>query len=166
MKNLRYIVILLMVIAGTIHLPAAIVEFGSDTQTSWTVSAGDECSSGSTVRLNGVVATLGSAADDAVNWTWHAGNQGLLPAQMPSTDGTTEGLITSFSATAPFGPVPTHGAFVMIKPTKAGAVIISGKASANATQPIVFLTCDKNDPSTIISAKITAWDAATTEWTQ
>ena len=166
MKNLRYIVILLMVIAGTIHLPAAIVEFGSDTQTSWTVSAGDECSSGSTVRLNGVVATLGSAADDAVNWTWHAGNQGLLPAQMPSTDGTTEGLITSFSATAPFGPVPTHGAFVMIKPTKAGAVIISGKASANATQPIVFLTCDKNDPSTIISAKIMAWDAATTEWTQ
>ena len=166
MKNLRYIVILLMVIAGTIHLPAAIVEFGSDTQTSWTVSAGDECGSGSTVRLNGVVATLGSAADDAVNWTWHAGNQGLLPAQMPSTDGTTEGLITSFSATAPFGPVPTHGAFVMIKPTKAGAVIISGKASANATQPIVFLTCDKNDPSTIISAKIMAWDAATTEWTQ
>lgn len=67
MKNLRYIVILLMVIAGTIHLPAAIVEFGSDTQTSWTVSAGDECGSGSTVRLNGVVATLGSAADDAVN---------------------------------------------------------------------------------------------------
>ena len=100
MKNLRYIVILLMVIAGTIHLPAAIVEFGSATQTSWTASAGDECGSGSTVRLNGVVATLGSAADDAVNWTWHAGNAGLLPSQMPSVDGTAGTLITSFSEEA------------------------------------------------------------------
>lgn len=152
-------------VIGQSRMLAAVIQFGGTSQTSWTAQAGNDCTSGSTVTLNGFVATLGSPSDNTVNWTWHSGNAGLLPAQMPSTDGTAATLITSFSATAPFGSIPTHGAFLKIEPTKTGAVIISGKASANASQPLVFVTCDKNNPTTILSAQITAWDTNVTEWT-
>ena len=165
MKRIRLFLITLSVLAGSAGLFAAIVHFGSATQTEWTATAADGCDMGSTITLDGVVVTLGSADDTGAGWSWHAGNGGLLPSQMPSTEGTVESLITSFSATAPFGPVPTHGAFLKIEPTKTGAITISGKASANAAQPLIFVTLDKNDPTVILSAKITPWDANVTQWT-
>ena len=165
MKRIRLFLITLSVLAGSAGLFAAIVHFGSATQTEWTATAADGCDMGSTVTLDGVVVTLGSADDTGAGWSWHAGNGGLLPSQMPSTEGTVESLITSFSATAPFGLVPTHGAFLKIEPTKTGAITISGKASANAAQPLIFVTLDKNDPTVILSAKITPWDANVTQWT-
>jgi hypothetical protein len=45
---------------------------------------------------------------------------------MPSTDGTAETVITEVSEEAPFGNLPSHGAFLKIEPTKAGTITISG----------------------------------------
>ena len=165
MRKFKQFLITMCVLACSAGLFAAVVQFGGTSQKSWTATASDGCDNGSVITLDGVVVTLGSADDSGVSWSWHAGNQGLLPSQMPSTDGTAATLITSFSATDPFGTLPTHGAFLKIEPTKAGAITISGKASANAAQPLVFVTADKDDPTTIIAAKITAWDANVTEWT-
>ena len=165
MKQIKLLIITLSVLASSAGLFAAIIQFGSTSQTEWTATSADGCNMGSTVTLDGVVVTLGSADDAGASWSWHAGNGGLLPSQMPSTEGTVESLITSFSATAPFGTLPTHGAFLKIEPTKAGAITISGKASANAAQPLVFVTLDKTDPTVILSAKITPWDSSVTQWT-
>ena len=165
MKQIKLLIITLPVLASSAGLFAAIIQFGSTSQTEWTATSADGCNMGSTVTLDGVVVTLGSADDAGASWSWHAGNGGLLPLQMPSTEGTVESLITSFSATAPFGTLPTHGAFLKIEPTKAGAITISGKASANAAQPLVFVTLDKTDPTVILSAKITPWDSSVTQWT-
>ena len=83
---------------------------------------------------------------------------------MPSTDGTEETLITEFSEESPFGTLPTHGAFLMIEPSKAGVITIKAKASASADQPLVFVTLDKSNPTVILSAVITPWDNSVTEW--
>lgn len=130
----------------------------------WSANAGSGCSSGSTVTLKGVVVTLGSPSD-AITWDWHAGNAGLLPAQMPSTDGTAETLITSFSEEAPFGTLPTHGFFLKIEPSIAGTLTISGKPSASDAQPLVFVTADKETPTEIQAAKVIPYDASVTTWT-
>lgn len=164
MKHFKLFLIAASVIVGSASLLAAVIQMGSTSQTSWTATSENSCNSGSTITLDGIVVTLGSADDSDVSWTWHAGNQGLLPSQMPSANGTKETLVTSFAAVAPFGQLPTHGAFLKIEPTKTGNVTISGKASANAAQPLVFVTCEKDNPSVIISVKITAWDSNTTQW--
>ena len=136
MKRIRLFLITLSVLAGSAGLFAAIVHFGSATQTEWTATAADGCDMGSTVTLDGVVVTLGSADDTGAGWSWHAGNGGLLPSQMPSTEGTVESLITSFSATAPFGLVPTHGAFLKIEPTK----MLTFYALANVVLCVVIMS--------------------------
>ncbi len=165
MKHFKLSLIAFALLAGSAGAYADIVDFGSETQTEWTATSADGCDMGSTVTLDGVVVTLGSPDDTGVNWTWHAKNAGLLPSQMPSTEGTVESLITEFSEEAPFGLLPTHGAFLKIEPSKAGAITITAKASANAAQPLVFVTLDKNDPTTILSAQITPWDNSVTQWT-
>ena len=124
MKKMRLFLIALSLLAGSANMRADIVDFGSDSQTEWNATADDGCDMGSTVTLDGVKVTLGSPDDAGVTWTWHAGNAGLLPSQMPSTDGTAETLITEFSEEAPFGNLPSHGAFLKIEPTKAGTITI------------------------------------------
>ena len=141
------------------------IGFGDSSQSEWTATAADGCDMGSTITLDGVVVTLGSPNDTGVTWTWHNGNAGLLPSQMPSTEGTAETVITTFQEEAPFGDLPQHGAFLKIEPTKAGSITISGKASANAAQQLVFVTCDKNNPQTIVSATLTPWNNSETQWT-
>ena len=140
------------------------IGFGDTSVSEWAATAADACNNGSTITLNGVVVTLGSPDDADVTWSWHAGNAGLLPSQMPSADGTAETLITEFSEEEPFGTLPTHGAFFRIEPTKAGVITIKGKASASADQSLVFVTLDKNNPTSILAASITPWDNSVTEW--
>lgn len=130
----------------------------------WTAGPTSGIASGSDISFDGMKVTIGSP-DDNTTWAWHAGNQGLLPSQMPSTEGTVESLVTTFSETETFGELPTHGAFLKIEPTKAGTITINGKASANAEQPLVFVTCDKTSPTSILTAKITQWDNSVTQWT-
>lgn len=129
----------------------------------WTAGPTSGIASGSDITFDGMKVTIGSP-DDNTSWSWHAGNQGLLPSQMPSTEGTAESLITSFSETGPFGVLPTHGAFLKMEPTKVGTITISGKASANAAQPLVFVTCNKDESSTILAVNVTPWDNSVTQW--
>ncbi len=165
MKYFKLFFVTLSLLAGTASLYADIIDFGSTTQTEWTATSTDGCNNGSTITLDGVVVTFGSADNSEVTWSWHSGNAGLLPSQMPSTEGTAESLITSFSEEEPFGELPTHGAFFKIEPSKTGSITFLGKASANAVQPLIFVTCDKNDPTFILAAQITAWDNSVTQWT-
>ncbi|MBQ9285373.1 MAG: glycosyl hydrolase 115 family protein [Bacteroidaceae bacterium] len=164
MKRIKQILIVLAALAGTAGAWAAVTQFGGTETKEWTATSADGCNSGTTITLDGAVVTLGSADNSSVTWDWNAKNGGLLPSQMPTTDGTTGTLITSFSATSPFGTLPTKGCFLQIQPTKKGTITIKGKPSANAAQKLVFVTLDKSNPSTILAAQITDYNAATTEW--
>lgn len=141
-----------------------IAHYDAEAENVWAATPTSGIPSGSDITFDGLKVTIGNA-DDPASWTWHAGNQGLIPSQMPSTDGTMETLITSFSETEPYGVLPTHGALLKMEPTKSGTVTISGKASANAAQPLVFVTCDKTASLTILAVKMTAWDNNVTQWT-
>ncbi|MBQ8095842.1 MAG: chitobiase/beta-hexosaminidase C-terminal domain-containing protein [Prevotella sp.] len=164
MRRYKLLLIALAWLAGAASLHADIIQFGSLEDTEWTATADDGCSNGSTIVLDGVVVTIGSAEDAEVSWSWNAKNAGLIPTQMPSTEGTVESLITSFSDVEPFGELPTHGAFFKIQPSRPGNITFRGKASANEAQPLIFVTCYKDNP-TIIEANITPWDNSVTEWT-
>ncbi len=143
---------------------AEVVHYDATAKNAWVATPTSGIPSGSDITFNGATVTIG-APDDAVTWAWHAGNQGLLPSQMPSTGGTIETLITSFSDTEPYGELPTHGAFLKIEPSTASKITISGKASANAAQPLVFVACQNNNPLSPESVKITPWDNDVTQWT-
>lgn len=140
------------------------VHFEATAENVWTAGPVSGIASGSYITFEGMKVTIG-APDDIVAWSWHAGNQGLIPSQMPSAEGSSESLITSFSETEPFGVLPAHGAFLKLEPSSAGRVIISGKASSNAAQSLVLVTCDKTWSSTIQSVMITPWDNSVTQWT-
>ena len=159
-----FLTLLVAMTCASVGLWAAVTAFGSSEQTSWTATSSSGCNSGTTITLDGVQVTLGSPDNSSLNWTWNAKNEGILPDQMPTTDGTAATLITSFSATSPFGTLPTRGCFLKIEPTKEGTVTISGKPSANAAQSLIFVTADKNDPTTILSAQVTPYNVSTTEW--
>ena len=163
MKHLKLILAAILLITASNRLSAEVKSFEGDADNSWTATASDACDNGSTISFDGMMMTIG-AANDGVNWTWHAGNGGLLPSQMPSTGGNAGTLITSFSETAPFGPLPTHGAFLKIEPSSVGKVTIRGLASRNTAQPLIFVTTHRSDPSTILAVKITAWDANVSQW--
>lgn len=94
---------------------------------------------GDYVQLNGVKLTFGNQADENTTWTWNAGNAGMLPAQMPSTDGTAATLITEFSEESPFGTLPTRGNFFKLEATQDGLVTITCKPSTDAAQKLVFV---------------------------
>ncbi|MBR1800273.1 MAG: glycosyl hydrolase 115 family protein [Bacteroidaceae bacterium] len=164
MKRIKQILIVLAALAGTAGAWAAVVQFGSTSTTEWTATSADGCNSGSTITLDGAVVTLGSADNSSVTWDWNAKNGGLLPSQMPTTDGTTSTLITSFSAASPFGTLPTQGCFLKIEPTKTGTFTIKGKPSSQSAQKLVFVTLDKNNPTTILSAQIDTYSSSITEW--
>ena len=164
MRHYKLLLVFLAMLAGSISSYADIKQFGSLEDTEWAATSDDGCSNGSTIVLDGVVITIGSPEDAEVSWSWHAGNAGLIPTQMPSTEGTVESLITSFMDVEPFGDLPTHGAFFKIQPNRPGLITFRGKASANSAQPLIFVTCFKGDP-TILAAEITPWDGNVTEWT-
>ena len=84
MKQIKLLIITLSVLASSAGLFAAIIQFGSTSQTEWTATSADGCNMGSTVTLDGVVVTLGSPDNSEVTWTWHSGNAALPPSQMPS----------------------------------------------------------------------------------
>lgn len=136
-----------------------LVTWGDGTGTSWSASTGGPFFSGSQVLLKGATITLGNIADALTTWSYNSGNVGLLPSQMPSTDGTTNTLITEFSATAPFGTLPTRGCFLKIEATETGTLSIGCKPSTDAAQRLFFLTMDG---TSIASAQVLTnlWDAS------
>ena len=164
MKKFQLFLLVLTALACTLGVWAAVVQFGSTSVSEWAATSSSGCSAGSTVTLDGAVITFGSADDASTSWSWHAGNAGLLPSQMPSTDGTAATLVTTFSEEEPFGTLPTRGNFFKIEPTTEGTITISGKPSANAAQPLVFVTADKEAPTTILTAKVTPYDASESYW--
>ena len=158
----------LLALAGTVctlGVWAAVTQFGSTSISEWAATASSGCSAGSTITLDGAVITFGSPDDPSTSWSWHAGNAGLLPSQMPSTDGTAATLITTFAESEPFGTLPTRGNFLKVEPSAEGTLTISGKPSANAAQSLVLVTADKADPTTILAAKVTPYSASETYWT-
>lgn len=134
--------------------------WGNGTGTSWSSPTSGTYYSGSTISLKGVTITLGSADDASHGWEYNSGNKGLLPAQMPNTDGTVSTLITSFSTTTPFGTLPTKGCFLKIVPSEDGKVTINCKPSTGKGQSLVFVTATSDAPTTITAAAI---DASTAE---
>jgi hypothetical protein len=79
MKKMRLLLlIVLSLMAGSAYMKADIVHLGSESLTEWSATADDGCSNGSTIVLDGVVVTMGSAEDADVSWTWNARNAGLI----------------------------------------------------------------------------------------
>jgi len=136
--------------------------WGDGTGTSWNSPTSGTYYSGSTIALDGVTVTLGSTDDSSVTWTWHSGNAGLIPSQMPNTNGTSSTLITTFSETSPFGTLPTRGCFLKIVATADGILSVGCKPSTNSAQKLVFVTMDADNPTIIASASVNGsiWDSS------
>lgn len=134
-----------------------LITWGNGNEPSWTAPTGGPYHSGSQILLKGATITLGNIDDAQTTWTYNSSNSGLLPSQMPSTGGTTTTLVTDFSATAPFGTLPTHGCFLKIEATETGTLAIGCKPSTDAAQKLVFATTDGTNT---ISAQVipTIWD--------
>ena len=143
----------------TAHAGTA-TSWGDGTGTSWSTPTSGTYYSGSTISLDGLNVMLGSASDSNVTWTWNSGNAGLIPSQMPNTDGTSSTLVTTFSETSPFGTLPTRGCFMKITTTAAGTLTIGCKPSTDGAQRVVMVTMDANNPTVISSATIKATNAA------
>ena len=136
-----------------------LVTWGDGTSASWTAPTGGPYYSGSQVLLKGASITLGNADDAQTTWSYHSGNGGLIPSQMPSTDGTANTLVTEFSETTPYGTLPTRGCLLKIEASETGTLTIGCKPSTDAAQQLVLVTMDGND---IASAKMIpgVWDAS------
>ena len=136
-----------------------LVTWGNGTESSWTAPTGGPYYSGSQVLLNGATITLGNIDDAQTTWSYNSGNAGLLPTQMPSTDGTTGTLITEFSETSPYGTLPTRGCFLKIEASETGTLTIGCKPSTDAAQQLVFVRVV--DGSAVNAKVISAiWDAS------
>ena len=61
MRLYQLLLITLAWLAGSTSLHAEIIQFGSLEDNEWTATADDGCSNGSTIVLDGVVVTMGSA---------------------------------------------------------------------------------------------------------
>lgn len=138
---------------------SGLVNWGDGTTAAWSSPISGPYNSGSQIKLKGVTVTLGDIADTQTTWSYNSSNGGLIPTQMPSTDGTTGTLVTSFSENAPYGTLPTHGCFLKIEASETGTVSIGCKPSTDAAQQLVFVTMDGDN---ITEAKvITAiWDSS------
>ena len=148
----------------TLNISKVVKQINDDANAStWTSSSATATANGGDyILLNGMRMTLGSVTDLSTTWTWNSGNSGILPSQMPSTDGTASTLITSFSATSPFGTLPTHGNFFVIEPTEDGTVTINCKPSTDASQKLVFVTMDSENLDQISEVTVNAsiWNAS------
>ena len=166
MKSLLHQLIALVVLLAVPFVAQAgsATAWGDGTGTSWNCPTSGTYYSGSTVALDGVTVMLGSADDSNVTWTWHSGNAGLIPSQMPNTNGTSSTLITSFSTTSPFGTLPTRGCFLKVTASVDGTLTVGCKPSTDAAQQLVFVTMDADDPTVIAAATLNAsiWDSSYT----
>lgn len=136
---------------------------GDNTAAVWTSeSSTPTINAGDYVVLDGVTVTFGSQNDGNTTWTWNSGNKGVIPSQMPSTDGTANTLVTTFSEKSPYGTLPTNGNFFTINPTENGKITFNCKPSTDATQKLVFVTSSTDDPNTILSASVISsiWDSS------
>lgn len=123
---------------------ADVKSLGSSTDKKWTASSSDGCANGSTITLDGLVVTLGNSDDTGNSWSWHENNGGLIPTQMPSTDGTASTLITTFSEKSPYGTLPTEGCYLVLKPSKSQAVTIQGKDGGNDQNYVLAEVSDES----------------------
>ena len=82
MRRYKLLLIALAWLASAASLHADIIQFGSLEDTEWAATADDGCNNGSTIVLDGVVVTIGSAEDAEVNWTKKKKNAGLIPSQI------------------------------------------------------------------------------------
>lgn len=148
--------VMLSVVKATVQIN------GSASDASWTSSSSTSAiSAGSYVQLDGVKMTFGNYDDNTTNWTWNSGNTGMIPSQMPTTDGTSSTLITSFSKESPYGTLPTRGNYFKIEATKTGKVTISCKPSTDGSQSLVWVEMNGED---IVSAAINT-SVSTTSFT-
>ncbi|MBR0272848.1 MAG: DUF5013 domain-containing protein [Bacteroidaceae bacterium] len=150
----KLLLIATLLVVTTAQTMAEVKNFGSSTTKTWTATSSDGCSSGSTITLDGVEVTMGNSEDTQTSWSWHEGNGGLIPTQMPSTDGTTSTLVTTFTETSPFGTLPTRGNFFKIVPSKNAYIAFSAKESAMDDQKMVLVTT--SDGSTVTAASVKA----------
>jgi hypothetical protein len=150
----KLLLITTLLVATTAQTMAEVKHFGNSTTKTWTATSSDACSSGSTITLDGVTVTIGSSSDTGNNWTWHTGNGGIIPSYMPTTDGTSSTLVTTFSETSPFGSLPQYGAFLKIETTKQTFFAIRSKESIDDAQKMVLITT--SDGSTITAANVSA----------
>lgn len=148
-RTLIFMSVLLM--ASTISA-GDVKTFGSSTDKSWTATSSDGCASGSTITLDGLVVTLGNSDDTGNSWSWHSSNKGLIPTQMPSTDGTKSTLITTFSEESPYGTLPTRGCYMVLNPSKSQAVTIQG---INGGSDQNYVLAEVSD-GTVVAAEVQA----------
>ena len=163
-KHLFITMLMAMLTVPFVAQAGSATAWGDGTGTSWRSPTSGTYYSGSTIALDGVTVMLGSASDSNVTWSWHSGNAGLIPSQMPNTNGTSSTLITSFSETSPFGTLPTRGCFLKVTATAKGKLTVGCKPSTDGAQNLVFVTMDADNPSVIASAKVNSsiWDASYT----
>ena len=144
----------MMLLYGTVFSWAVQVNTDANA-TSWTsTSSTTQISAGDYLQLNGIKMTFGSSEDTNTKWDWNGGNGGMVPTQMPSTDGTSATLITSFSEKSPFGTVPTRGNYFVLEPSTNGTITINSKPSNDGAQNFVIATVDNQ--SQITEAKVIA----------
>lgn len=151
MKNLRKITVATMLLFGTAFSWAA-NQINGDGTSSWTsTSSTTTIKAGDYLQLRDMKITFGDAEDTNTSWTWHGGNSGMIPNQMPSTDGTKNTLVTSFSTTSPFGTLPKRGNFFKLESVADGTVTINCKPSTDGEQKLIIVTM-KEDNSAVEAA--------------
>ena len=139
---------------------SGLVTWGDGTESSWTSPTSGPYYSGSKILLDGATITLGNEDDVATTWSYHTGNGGLIPSQMPSTDGTVSTLVTSFSATSPYGTLPANGCFLKVDATENGTLTVTCKPSTDAAQLLVFVTVDNEGNITAAEVNTGIWNAS------
>ena len=134
--------------------------WGDEKTNAWSCPTTGTFNSGSTVQLEGAKVTLGSEQDNATTWTFNNGNQGMTPSQMPTTNGTVNTLITSFSEKYPYGALPQYGCYFMIECTENGTITFNCKPSTDSKQKLVFVTFENENPDNIEQVRILSniWD--------
>lgn len=140
-----------MLLFGTAFSWAA-NQINGDGTSSWTsTSSTTIIKAGDYLQLRDMKITFGDAEDTNTSWTWHGGNSGMIPNQMPSTDGTKNTLVTSFSTTSPFGTLPKRGNFFKLESVADGTVTINCKPSTDGEQKLIIVTM-KEDNSAVEAA--------------
>lgn len=140
-----------MLLFGTAFSWAA-NQINGDGTSSWTsTSSTTTIKAGDYLQLRDMKITFGDAEDTNTSWTWHGGNSGMIPNQMPSTDGTKNTLVTSFSTTSPFGTLPKRGNFFKLESVADGTVTINCKPSTDGEQKLIIVTM-KEDNSAVEAA--------------
>lgn len=126
-----------------------ITTWGDGTEQSWESPLAGPYYSGSKIKLKGTTITLGGSNDANTTWSYNAGNAGLIPSHMPSTDGSESSLVTTFDVNTPFGTLPEYGCFLKIEAHENGTLSIGCKPSTDAEQKLVFVTMEGNSIASV-----------------